>query len=95
MKSVTLKVGGPHEVILGDYPLFMEQATCPLIEKVIYIYIYIFFSFKSVWSSCAQPPPYPKGKKPTQTRHHIILALKFGSHIWAAHGTASQNVTPN
>ena len=59
------------------------------------IYIYIFFSFKSVWSSCAQPPPYPKGKKPTQTRHHIILALKFGSHIWAAHGTASQNVIPN
>ena len=28
MKFVTLKVGEPHEVILGDFPFFMEQARC-------------------------------------------------------------------
>ena len=33
-------------------PFFMEQATCAL----------IYFS-KSIQSSCAQPPPCPKGKK--------------------------------
>ena len=31
MKFVTLKVRGPHEVILGDFPFFTEQATCALI----------------------------------------------------------------
>ena len=37
---------------LGDFPDFIEQATCALIFT------------KSIQSSCAQPSPCPKGKKP-------------------------------
>jgi hypothetical protein len=64
------KLEGPHEVILGDIPFFMEQATCALI-----------FS-KSIQSSCAQLSPCLKGKNPTQIGHHMwkILAPKFGQH---------------
>ena len=31
MKSITLNVGGPHEVILGDFPFFTKQAPSAVI----------------------------------------------------------------
>jgi len=63
------KLEGPHKVILGDFPFFMEEATCTLISP------------NSIWSSYAQPSPWSKGKNSTQIGHHMwkILASKFGS----------------
>ena len=54
---------------------------------------------KSIGSSCAQPSLCPKGdirfskKTPTRIVHNMwkILVPKFGSYIWAAHKTTSQN----
>jgi hypothetical protein len=31
MKSITIKVGEPHEVILEDFSHYMEQVTCALV----------------------------------------------------------------
>lgn len=46
MKHVTLKIGGPHEVILEDFPFILEQATCAY-----------FFSLEALRSSCSQLSP--------------------------------------
>ena len=75
MKSVTLKVKEPHEVMLEDFLFFMEQATCALV---------FFFLLKTIQLSYAQQSPCPKEEKnPTQFGHHMwkILAPTFGQHM--------------
>ena len=84
MKSVALKVGGPHDVIFGRFPLFHGAskmcANCfpnPSGQVVNNHYLIL------------------RGKFYTPPKLGIvcdkILTPKFGSYIWATHGTTSQN----
>ena len=78
MKFATLKVEEPHEVIVGA----LSNGASSMCTN--------FFQIRS---SCSRLSPCPKGESPTQIGHNMskILALKFSSYIWAAHGTTSQN----
>ena len=91
MKSITLKVGEPHEVILGDSPFFMEQTTQALV------------SFPNLSSQVVHNHHLVlKGKK-TQPKLDIICegycllnsAPIFGQHIEPHPKTSNAKLTKN
>jgi hypothetical protein len=82
MKFVTFKVGGPDEAIFGRFPRFHgANNMCTNFYQIHTIKLCTTFTLSY-------------GKK-TPPKLGIIcerlLAPKFGSYIWAAHGTTSQN----
>ncbi len=83
------KLEGSHEAIWGDFPFFMEQATCALISS----------SFKSIWWSCGQLSPCPKGKTPPKLgikceRYRLLnLTLTFEQHMEPPPKTSNAKLT--
>ena len=75
------KPKGPNQVIVGDFPIFVEPTTCAL----------MFFIF--IQSSCPQSSPCLEGNNPHPNYNSYVKHI--GSWIqflhWATHGTSSQN----